>query len=208
MEQNSEKICNMKMNTEKTGGIVVMSDDIRNIRPKSVVTDQDYKNRLNSGHKSIFILQRRLDIAIKKFCFILSENEELREDINHLLNGRSHFNFVWKNLLKDINVEERVITEWIERATMAYDQREDWCSKLVALRKRTQNDFFGHSEEMRDIQRKLDNDLTLREFLSVKGQIRILKDLEDKERKKKENQVQNVENQLIIYISTMEQIQV
>lgn len=61
---------------------------------------------------------------------------------------------------------------------------------------------------MREIQRRLDNDLTLREFLIVKGQKRILKDLQEKERQKKELEVQSLENQLAVYEKTMQKIQV
>lgn len=61
---------------------------------------------------------------------------------------------------------------------------------------------------MREIQRKLDHDLTLREFLIVKGQKRILKDLEEKERQKRELQGQSLEDQLNVYKKTMEKIQV
>lgn len=61
---------------------------------------------------------------------------------------------------------------------------------------------------MREIQRKLDNDLTLREFLIVKGQKRILKDLEEKEKQKRELEVQSLEDQLSAYKKTMEKIQV
>lgn len=34
----------------------------------------------------------------------------------------------------------------IEQATIAYDQREEWCSKLQALRVRAHNDYVLHSE--------------------------------------------------------------
>lgn len=61
---------------------------------------------------------------------------------------------------------------------------------------------------MRDIQRQLDHDLTLREFLSVKGQKRILRDLEEKERIKREMEAQDLENLLQMYEKTMEKIQV
>lgn len=61
---------------------------------------------------------------------------------------------------------------------------------------------------MREVQRQLDHDLTLREFLIVKGQRRILRDLEEKERKKKEFEIQNLENQLRLYEDTLKQIQV
>lgn len=58
------------------------------------------------------------------------------------------------------------------------------------------------------MQRQLDHDLTLREFLIVKGQRRILRDLEEKERRKKEFEIQNLENQLRLYEDTLKQIQV
>lgn len=61
---------------------------------------------------------------------------------------------------------------------------------------------------MREIQRKLDHDLTLREFLIIKGQKRILKDLEEKEKQKKELEVQTLKNQLEIFEKTMKRIQV
>nr|XP_023013517.1 coiled-coil domain-containing protein 63-like [Leptinotarsa decemlineata] len=184
-----------------------MEGDIKNLRPKSAVTDQHYQNRLMSGQKSIKILQNRLDNSIKRFCCILTENKKLREEIDHLLKERSHFNEIWEALLKDISGGKKFMAELIEQATVAFDQREEWCSKLVALKKRAQNDFLAHSEEMREIQRKLDHDLTLKEFLNVKGQRRILKDLEEKERKKKESEIQSLENQLDVYEKTMEKIQ-
>ncbi|KAG5876655.1 hypothetical protein JTB14_029387 [Gonioctena quinquepunctata] len=184
-----------------------MEEDIRKLRPKSSITDQDYQNRLTSGQKSIKILQNRLENAIKRFCSILTENKKLREYIDHLLKERNLLNEIWEKLLKDIGVGKKFMVELIEQAIVAFDQREEWCSKLVALKKRAQNDFLAHSEEMRDIQRKLDHDLTLREFLSVKGQKRILRDLEEKEKKKRECEIQSLENQLMVYEKTMEQIQ-
>ncbi|KAJ8957908.1 hypothetical protein NQ318_001905 [Aromia moschata] len=171
-----------------------MEDDIRRQRPKSSVTEQDYHQRLATGQNAIRTLQGRLDNAVKKFCGILTENKILREDIDHLL----------KEI--DLNLGKKYMADLIDQSTTAFVQREEWCSKLEALKKRAQNDFIAHSEEMREIQRQLDHDLTLREFLSVKGQRRILKDLEEKERRQKELEIQNLENQLRIYEETLEQI--
>lgn len=61
---------------------------------------------------------------------------------------------------------------------------------------------------MREIQRRLDHYIALREFLCVKGQKRILKDLEEKERLKKEMQEKELEDQLEMYENTLKQIQV
>lgn len=137
---------------------------------------------------------------------------------------------VWEKLIKELNSGKKYMVDLIEQATLAFDQREEWCSKLEALKKRAQYDFIAHSEvgefwiyrkinatdffiiimiqEMREVQRQLDHDLTLREFLIVKGQRRILRDLEEKERKKKEFEIQNLENQLRVYEDTLRQIQV
>ncbi|KAJ8981963.1 hypothetical protein NQ317_002137 [Molorchus minor] len=62
-----------------------MEDDIRRLRPKSSVTDQNYQQRLTSGQMAIRTLQGRLDNAVKRFCTILTENKALREEIDYLL---------------------------------------------------------------------------------------------------------------------------
>nr|CAH7769616.1 unnamed protein product [Callosobruchus chinensis] len=184
-----------------------LEDSIGVLRPKSAVPDEDYKLRLTSGQRSIQILQNRLDNTVKKFCYILAENKRLREEIDHLLKERSHFNDVCEKLLRDVNTGKKFMVELIEHTTVAFDQREEFCSKLELLKKRSMMDILAHTEEMREIHRQLEHDLTLREFLSVKGQKRILKDLEEKERIRLEDEAESLENQLLLYEKTLEQIQ-
>ncbi|KAF7275831.1 hypothetical protein GWI33_011227, partial [Rhynchophorus ferrugineus] len=184
-----------------------LETDIKNLRPKSSITDNYFQNRLITGQKTVQILQNRLDNMVKKFCAILATNKELREEIDHLLKERNHFNEIWEKLLNDVNSGKKFMVDLIEQAIIAFDQREEWCSKLIALKKRTEADFVVHTEEMREIQRRLDHYMTLREFLCVKGQKRVLKDLEEKERLKQESQIQDLENQLQIYEDTLKKIQ-
>ncbi|CAG9770746.1 unnamed protein product [Ceutorhynchus assimilis] len=181
--------------------------DIKSLRPNTAVTDNDFQTRLTSGQKMVHILKNRLDNMVKKFCAILATNRELREEINHLLKERNHFNEICEKLLKDISVGKKFMVDLIEQATIAFDQREEWCSKLEALKKRAEVDYILHSEEMREIQRRLDHYMTLREFLCIKGQKRVLKDLEEKERLKKETQQQELEDQLEVYETTLKKIQ-
>lgn len=49
------------------------------------------------------------------------------------------------------------------------------------MKQRGKQDLLIHSQEMRELQRKLDHDSKLHEFLGVKGQKRIMADLEAKE---------------------------
>lgn len=68
--------------------------------------------------------------------------------------------------------------------------REEAQAKLEALKQRGKQDLLIHSQEMRELQRKLDHDSKLHEFLGVKGQKRIMADLEAKEalrKRKKKN---------------------
>ncbi|KAK4878234.1 hypothetical protein RN001_010740 [Aquatica leii] len=131
------------------------------------VTDAQFASKIKTAERSVQGLENHLDNEIKRFCSVLEENRKLREKIEHLLKER-------KKLMLDL----------IEQATVAYDQREEWCSKLHALRIRSRNDLMLHAEEMKELQRQLDHDSKLYEFLGVKGQKRIMKDLEEKELKK------------------------
>lgn len=42
------------------------------------------------------------------------------------------------------------MVDLIEQATIAFDQREEWCSKLDALKKRADIDLILHSEVRKD----------------------------------------------------------
>lgn len=61
---------------------------MRNIRPKSAVTDEYYETRLKSGQRNIKMLQDRLDHSLKQLSNILTNNRDLRTKIDHLLKER------------------------------------------------------------------------------------------------------------------------
>lgn len=61
---------------------------------------------------------------------------------------------------------------------------------------------------MKELQRQLDYDGKLHEFLGIKGQKRIMRDLELKEARKRQMEVENMEKQLQMYNDTLQKIQV
>lgn len=61
---------------------------------------------------------------------------------------------------------------------------------------------------MRELERRKDHDMKLEEFLSVKGQKRIMHDLEEKYRQRREQQRQELEKQLATYREILENITV
>lgn len=59
--------------------------------------------------------------------------------------------------------------------------REEAQAKLESMKQKEKQDVLIHSQEIKELQRKLDHDSKLQEFLGVKGQRRIMADLEAKE---------------------------
>ncbi|XP_044764544.1 coiled-coil domain-containing protein 63 [Coccinella septempunctata] len=171
------------------------------------VTESQFRTRLQSGKKSIELLENKLQTCIKRFCSVLSENKRLREEIDHLLKERANFNAIWQGLLGKLSDGKKFILYIIEEATLAYDTREEWCAKLHALKMRAKNDEILHTQDLREMQRIMDHDDKLKEFLSVKGQKRIMKDLEIKEQLRREEIMRNEQKQVEIYEITLKQIQ-
>lgn len=163
------------------------------------ITEKEYQERVKSGKKSIELLENKLETMVKRFCTVLTENRQIREEIDHLLKERTRFNAIWEKLISDFNIGKKFMLDLIEQATLAYDQREEWCSKLQSLKIRTHNEVIVHSQEMREMHRELDHGGKLKEFLIIKSQKRVMKDLEQKEIKKKEGEKENMEQQIQVY---------
>lgn len=118
-------------------------------------------------------------------------------------NFRSDFNKIWDKLINNLSVGKKFMLDLIEQATIAYDQREEWVSKLQILRQKAHNDLLAHIQEMRILQRKRDNDGKLQEFFAVKGQKRIMKDLEEAEKRKRQQAKDNMEKKLDRYLNML-----
>ncbi|KAF2887967.1 hypothetical protein ILUMI_18206, partial [Ignelater luminosus] len=186
--------------------ILQIEKRVFDLRAKQV-TDSQFQEKVRAGSKLTDILQNQLDTEIKRFCTALTNNKKLREEIDHLLKERARFNTVWEKLLANINQGKKLMLDLIEQATVAYDQREEWCSKLQALKVRNQNDLMLHTQEMKELQRQLDHDHMLYDFLGVKGQKRILRDLEEKEMRKREMQKEELDRQMMRYQEMLKEIQ-
>ncbi|CAG9820690.1 unnamed protein product [Phaedon cochleariae] len=116
---------------------------------------------------------------------------------------RHEFNKIWDNLINNLCIGKKFMLDLIEQASIAYDQREEWVSKLQFLRTKAHNDLIAHIQEMRVLQRKRDNDEKLQDFFATKGQKRIMRDLEAKEMKKRELNKDNMEKRLERYLQIL-----
>lgn len=146
-----------------------------------------------------------------KFNKIITENQKLRQEINHLLTERGRFNNMFQQLVGKLNSGKKVLMDLIEQSTNAYDKRyeinihlngnfcfkislkknyfyrEEALTKLEALRTRAKQDLIYHSQEMRELKRKLDYETKLHDFVGAKGAKRINLDMENLKEAQKSN---------------------
>ncbi|CAH0385664.1 unnamed protein product [Bemisia tabaci] len=175
-------------------------DELR-LKDSSTI-DRRLESKMKDSARHIALLENRLHVATMKFDKNLMQNAVLKEEINTALKQRSRFNEVYQNLVRRLETGKQVMLNLIEQATLAFDQREEAQSKLKALQDRDRQDLLKHSHELRELQRRLDYDTKLEEFLGTKGQYRIMADLQTKEaekqRKQKEEAAQQIKTNLMI----------
>lgn len=111
-------------------------------------------------------------------------------------------------MINKLNYGKRHIMDLVEQATNAFDQRDELCSKLQILKDRGQNDRTGHVQEMREVQRKLDHDAKLQEFLAIKGQQRLNTEQQEREADKKKKRSEEMERQFNEYDKIFQRISV
>lgn len=198
----NKKKANMKELEEQ---IVEMEKQMAKIR-ENERTETKYNDTIVNNHKMIAKLENRLDVVNKRAGVVMAENAQLREMIDHMLQERATFNVMWERLVTKLNDGKKHLIDLIEQATMAYDQREELCNKLQLLKDKGQLDKITHIQEMRELQRKLDHDAKLQEFLEVKGQRRSNTELEEREAMRKKRMQEELQNQHEEHQATMQRI--
>ncbi|XP_055605827.1 outer dynein arm-docking complex subunit 1-like [Uranotaenia lowii] len=179
--------------------------EIAEIR-KNEVTDIRYNETIAKAQKSVRKLENRLDVVNKKAGVAMAENAQLRQTIDHMLQERATFNIMWEKLVNKMNEGKRYMMDLIDQATSAYDSREELCTKLQILKDKAASEKAAHVQEMRELQRKLDHDAKLQEFLGIKGQRRSNAELEEREAQKRQKMLENLERQYAEYEQIMSRI--
>ncbi|XP_026808306.1 coiled-coil domain-containing protein 63-like isoform X2 [Rhopalosiphum maidis] len=149
------------------------------------------------------LLENKLHVKTVKFNKVLTENARLRNEINNLLVQRSQFNEAYKALTARLDDSKQIMMDLIEQATTAYEQREDAQNRLINMSDEDKQQIALHKAEVKELQRQYDRDLKLQDFLSIKGQHRVLMDFERKEEEKKQNELGNRKEQAEKWVDLM-----
>lgn len=173
----------------------------------TVLSDNQMFAKILAARKQANLFENRLDVMMKRFNVMNSANAELRNEIDHLLKERADFNEFWGKLIRCLTQGKKFMLDLIESATITYDQREEDCHKLEVLLVKTNEDLVVQSKNYRMLQRQLDHDLKLQEFLGLKSQIRIMAGLKAREEKKRQVEKQNNEKQMVVYKEVLKEIE-
>ncbi|KAL7288946.1 hypothetical protein TKK_0016909 [Trichogramma kaykai] len=178
--------------------ILKLSKEVHALRAK-VRTDHQIKEASEKHERTVAILENRLEVATQRFNGLVTENAELRLEIDGLLKERAQFNAMWSRLNGQLNSGKGVINDLIEQATIAFNQRDEELSKINALKERGMRDLKSHTSEMCELQRTIDNEMKLQEFLGVKGQYREMADLNVKREAEKEQRIKEMRDKIDTY---------
>ena len=103
------------------------------------------------------------------FNATLAQNSAVRKEIDHLVQERATFNDMIARLQKKIAGNKKVIADITEMAILAFDQRDEAQSKITALQDRNEKDAQQYAAELKELQRTLDHDEKLKDFLFHKS---------------------------------------
>ncbi|EFA04939.1 Coiled-coil domain-containing protein 63-like Protein [Tribolium castaneum] len=190
---------------ELEGQIRNVSKAVQCLRNQQI-TDRQFEERVHNARQTLETLENKLETQMTTFNLIVAKNGKLREEIDHLLWDRRNFLTIWNRFIRKLNTGKRILIDLIEQATIAYDQREEWCNKLQLLRSSAHRDLLANIDQMRSLKQKVDNAKKLEEFFTTKGQKRVMKDLMKKEREKREERKKKLGTKLQHYESLMNEI--
>ncbi|XP_076375891.1 coiled-coil domain-containing protein 63 [Megalopta genalis] len=172
-----------------------LSKEVTDLKLK-VRTDTQLRDIAEKRQKTITILENNLDVMTKRFNSIIANNGLVRNEIDSLLKERAQFTALWNKSIGQLNTGKQIINDLVEQATIAFNQRDEELNTIQALRERGIRDLKTHVSEMCELQRTLDNEMKLQEFLGVKGQHREMTDLNAK--RAAENKAKMEEKQTMI----------
>ncbi|XP_046339053.2 coiled-coil domain-containing protein 63-like [Haliotis rufescens] len=179
-------------------------------RVEKDICQQRRLNGSNSGAimeklilKRTKVIENRHDKAMVKFNNQLAVNTGLREEIDHLRQDKTVFDTLFQKLNTDLEDMRKDMSVIIEEASQAYEQRDEAYNKMLALKERSEKDTSQHEMEMRELQRIIEHDNKLKEFMMIKandrGEYKEEEDAKKKKAMKGERDVDVENNQILTY---------
>jgi chromosome segregation ATPase len=126
-----------------------------------------------------FTTKRKLETVTSQFDFIVSENSDLRAEIDTILKENVRVMKRCKELEHISNKNKGEIDELVDQATSAYDQREEAVAKSNVLFERNEKEKKQYILEISELKRLIRHEEKLLDFMSTKNQDRVFLETDD-----------------------------
>ncbi|XP_063798843.1 outer dynein arm-docking complex subunit 1 isoform X3 [Pseudophryne corroboree] len=159
------------------------SDQRKQVRASSGSAKQNVQSQ-----KNVKVMENRLDRALTRFNLQLSKNAKMREELDILRIERSRFDQLYRKLEKELLQTRKEISTVIDESSAAYDARDEAQTKMLQMKERAEKDLNQHTAEIKELQRIIDHDRRLKEFMGIKTQERSISEevLDARRRREKE----------------------
>ncbi|KAJ3398516.1 hypothetical protein CcCBS67573_g06792 [Chytriomyces confervae] len=118
--------------------------------------------------KQIRVLENRLDKALVKFNKSLAVNKRLRATIDNLRRERLVFDNIYRKFEKELLEQKKQMAEVIEMSNSAYEARDEAQAKIIVLREKADKEYQAYIQEIKELDRALEQDRKLKEFMATK----------------------------------------
>ncbi|KAJ8323564.1 hypothetical protein BDV3_001599 [Batrachochytrium dendrobatidis] len=119
--------------------------------------------------KQVRVLENRLDKALVKFNKSLAVNKRLRAIIDNLRRERLVFDNIYHKFERELIEQKRQMADIIETSNAAYEARDEAQTKIIALREKAEKEHQSYIQEIKELDRSLEQDRKLKEFMAAKG---------------------------------------
>merc|ERR1712226_341393 len=141
------------------------------------------------ANKQIRTLENKLDNTLKKFSSQLAENQQLRKKVESARYEKTRFEQVYRKLEEHNEAIRIEMGRIIEQSNQAYDQREEAQNKIISGKEKADKEEAQNQSEMRELQRSIDHEKKLRQFMDIKKSEREEDEFTKQHKKKKEEEM-------------------
>ncbi|XP_070693343.1 coiled-coil domain-containing protein 114 [Pempheris klunzingeri] len=163
-ELKKEKQCQKELEKEITNMELKLSE----LRKGEVSTSDTQRSEVWRTQKAIRTLEYKLDRALTRFNEQLTKNCHLREELQTLHIERVRFQQLHIRLSKELLDVHKKIGEIVILSTAAYDARVEAQSKMTMMREKAVKDLAQYNAEMKELERVIAHECSLKEFMTTK----------------------------------------
>ncbi|XP_074500126.1 coiled-coil domain-containing protein 114 isoform X3 [Sebastes fasciatus] len=163
-ELGTQKQCQKEQEKE----IANMELKLAGLRKGKVSTGDTQRSEARRTQKAIRTLEYKLDRSLTRFNEQLTKNSHLREELQTLHIERIRFQQLHNRLDKELYDSRKKIGEVVSLSTAAYDARVEAQSKMTMMREKAVKDLAQYNAEMKELERVIAHEFSLKEFMTTK----------------------------------------